>query len=173
MKNNVVKILTAAVVVVCLSGTVAYAAENVTIGDLSVGAGEVVEGETVTVEPTAEPAEAAVTNVEGDVDTEPTEATIEDTVSVEQVVPTENVVLAVGAAPAIETVTAGLDTQAEEYELEAADEEEDALGGAFGYTNLGIARVEDHLNVRATAEDDNSTEIAPTIIVLNFIQFYL
>ncbi len=155
MKNNVVKILTAAVVVVCLSGTVAYAAENVTLGDLSVGAGEVVEGETVTVEPTAEPAEAAVTNVEGDVDTEPTEATIEDTVSVEQVVPTENVVLAVGAAPAIETVTAGLDTQAEEYELEAADEEEDALGGAFGYTNLGIARVEDHLNVRATAEDDS------------------
>ncbi|MBQ7065306.1 MAG: C40 family peptidase [Lachnospiraceae bacterium] len=35
------------------------------------------------------------------------------------------------------------------------DSEEDAAGGTFGYTNLGIANVEDHLNVRATA-DDNS-----------------
>ena len=85
MKNNVVKVLTAAVVVACLSGTVAYAAENVTLGDLSVGVGEVVEGETVTAEPE--------------------ETAVEDTVSVEPVVPTENVVMAVGAAPAIETVT--------------------------------------------------------------------
>ncbi|MCM1160482.1 MAG: NlpC/P60 family protein [Roseburia sp.] len=38
---------------------------------------------------------------------------------------------------------------------EQEDSEEDAAGGSFGYTNLGIANVEDHLNVRATA-DDNS-----------------
>ncbi|MBD5544480.1 MAG: SH3 domain-containing protein [Lachnospiraceae bacterium] len=38
---------------------------------------------------------------------------------------------------------------------EKEDSEEDAAGGTFGYTNLGIANVEDHLNVRASA-DDNS-----------------
>lgn len=38
---------------------------------------------------------------------------------------------------------------------EEEDSEEDAAGGTFGYTNLGIANVADHLNVRATA-DDNS-----------------
>lgn len=35
------------------------------------------------------------------------------------------------------------------------DTEEDEAGSSFGYTNLGIANVEDHLNVRATA-DENS-----------------
>lgn len=35
------------------------------------------------------------------------------------------------------------------------DEEEESGGGSYGYTHLGIARVEDHLNVRETA-DDNS-----------------
>ena len=153
MKNNVVKVFTAAVVVACLSGTVAYAAENVTLGDLSVGVGEVVEGETVTVEPAevTMPDVAEEEIIEGTV----TETATEETVAVEPVVPTENVVMAVGAAPAIETVTEGFETPAEEYELEEADVEEDTLGGAFGYTNLGIARVEDHLNVRATAEDDS------------------
>ena len=38
---------------------------------------------------------------------------------------------------------------------EQEDSEEEAAGGTFGYTNLGIANVGDHLNVRATA-DDNS-----------------
>ena len=35
------------------------------------------------------------------------------------------------------------------------DTEEESGGGAYGYTHLGIARVEDHLNVRESA-DDNS-----------------
>ena len=35
------------------------------------------------------------------------------------------------------------------------DSEEENGGGAYGYTHLGVARVEDHLNVRETA-DDNS-----------------
>lgn len=35
------------------------------------------------------------------------------------------------------------------------DSEEEYGGGAYGYTHLGVARVEDHLNVRETA-DDNS-----------------
>lgn len=38
---------------------------------------------------------------------------------------------------------------------EQEDSEEDTAGGTFGYTNLGIANVADHLNVRATA-DGNS-----------------
>ena len=39
------------------------------------------------------------------------------------------------------------------YEQSYDDEEQ--AGGLFGYTNLGIARVEDHLNVRAGAEKDS------------------
>lgn len=38
---------------------------------------------------------------------------------------------------------------------EQEDSEEDSAGGTFGYTNLGIANVEDHLNVRATADDSS------------------
>ena len=40
-------------------------------------------------------------------------------------------------------------------EEEMADEfaEEDAAGGAFGYTHLGVVQVDDHLNVRASAEE--------------------
>ena len=34
-------------------------------------------------------------------------------------------------------------------------DEEETVGAAYGYTNLGIAQVADHLNVRETAEDDS------------------
>ncbi len=42
-------------------------------------------------------------------------------------------------------------------EEEMADEfaEEEAAGGAFGYTHLGVVLVDDHLNVRASAEEDS------------------
>lgn len=36
---------------------------------------------------------------------------------------------------------------------EQEDDEEETAGAAYGYTNLGIAQVADHLNVRETAED--------------------
>lgn len=35
------------------------------------------------------------------------------------------------------------------------DTDEDASGMAYGYTNLGVANVEDHLNIRATADDSS------------------
>lgn len=35
------------------------------------------------------------------------------------------------------------------------DSDEDAAGLAYGYTNLGIANVEDHLNIRETADDSS------------------
>ena len=35
------------------------------------------------------------------------------------------------------------------------DQEEDVSGTAYGYTNLGVANVEDHLNIRETTEDDS------------------
>lgn len=35
------------------------------------------------------------------------------------------------------------------------DEEELASGQSFGYTNLGVANVNDHLNIRTTIEDDS------------------
>lgn len=43
---------------------------------------------------------------------------------------------------------------AEDMDEQEYDEEETA-GAAYGYTNLGIAQVADHLNVRETAEDDS------------------
>lgn len=150
MKNKALKFLAVAIIVTCLTETVTYAAANVSFGDLSVGAGAVVEGETVTTETITKTVSEVTTDVTG-------ESNIEDTVSVttEDTVPTENVVMAVGAASAIETIPEGYEESTEEYEDEAADEEEDTLGGAFGYTNLGIVRVEDHLNVRETAEDNS------------------
>lgn len=36
---------------------------------------------------------------------------------------------------------------------EQEDEEEEFSGSAYGYTNLGIVQVEDHLNIRESAED--------------------
>lgn len=59
-----------------------------------------------------------------------------------------------GVAPMI---TAGVgDVIVESIEFADEDDaDEDAAGGSFGYTNLGVANVEDHLNVRATA-DENS-----------------
>ena len=51
-------------------------------------------------------------------------------------------------------VTSSVDDPTEELDEQSYDEEEEA-GGLFGYTNLGIARVEDHLNVRAGAEKDS------------------
>jgi len=57
-------------------------------------------------------------------------------------------------AGAGELVTASMTVAPEDMDEQSYDEEEDA-GGLFGYTNLGIARVEDHLNVRASAEKDS------------------
>lgn len=60
------------------------------------------------------------------------------------------VVTAVGAGEllgSIEIAPEDMDVQ--------EDSEEDAAGGTYGYTNLGMANVDDHLNVRASA-DDNS-----------------
>lgn len=37
--------------------------------------------------------------------------------------------------------------------IELDDAQEDESGTNFGYTNLGVANVEDHLNIRATADD--------------------
>ena len=51
-------------------------------------------------------------------------------------------------------VTASISVVPEDMDEQSYDEEEEA-GGLFGYTNLGIARVEDHLNVRAGAEKDS------------------
>lgn len=57
-------------------------------------------------------------------------------------------------AGAGEIVASVYDVSVVDAEEQSYDEEEGA-GGLFGYTNLGIARVEDHLNVRATAEKDS------------------
>lgn len=59
-------------------------------------------------------------------------------------------------ATSYEEILLSVGATADEGIVTDEDENDDDEGGsAYGYTNLGIARVEDHLNVRATA-DDNS-----------------
>lgn len=72
---------------------------------------------------------------------QPTDSTEKDTVSF--------------TAGAGDLVTASLIAAPEEEMDEQSYDEEEEAGGLFGYTNLGIARVEDHLNVRASAEKDS------------------
>ena len=52
-------------------------------------------------------------------------------------------------------ISAGATDNGLEISLPAEGEEEDDVDTLYGYTNLGIAIVDDHLNVRETA-DDNS-----------------
>lgn len=60
-----------------------------------------------------------------------------------------------GAQAATPSVKAGAGALImDSVELEGEDDaEEEAAGACFGYTNLGVANVEDHLNVRATADE--------------------
>jgi hypothetical protein len=60
----------------------------------------------------------------------------------------EEVLVSAGSAFVTGIIPEGL-------EDEPGDTEDETVGGAYGYTNLGIARVEDHLNVREST-DDNS-----------------
>ena len=62
----------------------------------------------------------------------------------------EPVVLTVGAANALDDSL----TLSDE-EIQDEFEEEEASGKNFGYTHLGIVQVDDHLNVRASAEEDS------------------
>lgn len=63
---------------------------------------------------------------------------------------TASVNVAAGAGFISQTVPVSM----EDYD-DPDDSEEESGGGAYGYTHLGVARVEDHLNVRASAEDDS------------------
>lgn len=138
MKNKVIKYLLALVVLVCATETAVYAAGNTTsLSDLSVGAASVLEsGNNTASAPAAETALEETDGAEA-VNSQDQDVSKEDTVLV-----------SAGAAFVTDVVPEGL-------EDEPGDAEEEAVGGAYGYTNLGIARVEDHLNVRETA-DDNS-----------------
>lgn len=138
MKNKVIKYLLALVVLVCATETAVYAAGNTTsLSDLSVGAASVLESGNNTA--SAPASETALEETDGAevANSQDQDASKEDTVLV-----------SAGAAFVTDVVPEGL-------EDEPGDAEEEAVGGAYGYTNLGIARVEDHLNVRETA-DDNS-----------------
>lgn len=86
-----------------------------------------------------ETAVASITSTQEDV----TEDEIEDTAEAQLTV-------TAGAGVLAETVPSSL----EDYEDQFDDDEENG-GGAYGYTHLGIARVEDHLNVRETADDSS------------------
>lgn len=68
----------------------------------------------------------------------------------EQVQETEEVAMTAGAGD----VVGAIQVSEEDKDIQD-DSDEDAAGMAFGYTNLGVADVEDHLNIRATAADDS------------------
>lgn len=144
MKNKILKYLLALVVVVCATETAVYAAGSTTsLSDLSVGAASVLEsgGSTGSVSQTAPAAETTPA-----VETAPVESAGNE--NDQNATQGDSIMVSAGAAFITDVVPEGL-------EDEPGDAEEEAVGGAFGYTNLGIARVEDHLNVRETA-DDNS-----------------
>lgn len=148
MKNKMVKLMLAAIIVACITGTSVYAGGTVSLDELSVGGAAFLDGSGgETKAAVAESTSVESTSVESaseeaaDVEAAP-EADAESTAAEKEVL------IAVGAAYDTELVPEGM-------EDEPGDTEDDSEGGSFGYTNLGIARVEDHLNVRASADDDS------------------
>lgn len=138
MKNKMVKLMLAVIVMACITGTSVYAGGNVSLDDLSIGGAAALEGsggETKAVVEESAPEDTAAVETVSETDAESAAAEKE-------------VLIAVGVAYDTELVPEGM-------EDEPGDTEDDNVGEAFGYTNLGIARVEDHLNVRESA-DDNS-----------------
>ncbi|MGN0131839.1 MAG: C40 family peptidase [Lachnospiraceae bacterium] len=130
MKNKVFRVLLTIAILACATETVVYASgAGVSLADLNVGAATVLENGT----------------------TQSADASAQYPGAVEETAASDEVMISAGAAFVAEVVPEGL----EETEEETSDSEEENVGGAYGYTNLGIARVEDHLNVRETA-DDNS-----------------
>lgn len=91
----------------------------------------------------------------GNVQADPAQA-VEEQVQAEEVKSTQengqasSINVAAGAGFISQTVPVSM----EDYD-DPDDAEEENGGGAYGYTHLGVARVEDHLNVRETV-DDNS-----------------
>lgn len=136
MKNKAVKLFLAAVVIICATETVAYAGGAATMSELNVGAAAVLESNG-----TADGTDGTVQGAD---------QTAQDTTG-GAVYNSDEVMVSAGAAFVTDVIPEGL----EETEEEPSDSEEESVGGAYGYTNLGIARVEDHLNVRETT-DDNS-----------------
>lgn len=83
-------------------------------------------------------------------ETDQAEAPLEQAINSGEEGQTASVNVAAGAGFISQTVPVSM----EDYD-DPDDSEEESGGGAYGYTHLGVARVEDHLNVRETA-DDNS-----------------
>lgn len=83
-------------------------------------------------------------------ETDQAEAPLEQAINSGEEEQAASVNVAAGAGFISQTVPVSM----EDYD-DPDDSEEESGGGAYGYTHLGVARVEDHLNVRETA-DDNS-----------------
>ncbi len=137
MKHKlVIQLVSAASLLILTSGTISYASTTSSALHFTAGAATIMENGTANVDETAV---ASITSTQEDV----TEDEIEDTAEAQLTV-------TAGAGVLAETVPSSL----EDYEDQFDDDEENG-GGAYGYTHLGIARVEDHLNVRETADDSS------------------
>ena len=169
MKKNTLKSLIAITAIVIASQLVLPAGATGRVV-LSAGAADVVESRQTTKEtkpesdntklgitvprPTIEELKSSITAAASTESRNIAEnvAVTEDVVAIEEEteVDTEEkkVVVSAGSGYISQTIP-------EDMQDDPNDEDELNGGDAYGYTNLGIARVEDHLNVRATA-DDNS-----------------
>ncbi len=83
-------------------------------------------------------------------ETDQAEAPLEKAINSGEEGQAASVNVAAGAGFISQTVPVSM----EDYD-DPDDSEEESGGGAYGYTHLGVARVEDHLNVRASVEDDS------------------
>lgn len=168
MKKNTIKSLIAITAIVTASQIVLSAGATGRV-TLSAGAADVVESRQTTREtkPAAGDVKPGINISKPAIDE--LKSTISETVStenadvVENTAVTEDAVIEEEATVEAEekkvVVSAGSgyisQTIPESMQDDPVDEDELNGGDAYGYTNLGIARVEDHLNVRASA-DDNS-----------------
>lgn len=176
MKMKTVKRLMAVMVLVVATESTVYAASPSAV-NFSVGAANVLEDNATSAgaasttasasgtEATASVAVPAVENTESGAsqsssrtENEQADAALTETQTEASAEGTEtageseqaSVNVAAGAGFISQTVPVSM----EDYD-DPDDAEEENGGGSYGYTHLGIARVEDHLNVRQTA-DDNS-----------------
>lgn len=168
MKKNTIKSLIAITAIVTASQFVLSAGATGRV-TLSAGVADVVESRQTTREtkPAAGDVKPGINISKPAIDE--LKSTISETVStenadvVENTAVTEDAVIEEEATVEAEekkvVVSAGSgyisQTIPESMQDDPVDEDELNGGDAYGYTNLGIARVEDHLNVRASA-DDNS-----------------
>ena len=132
LKNKIIIVGGASLVLSLLVGTLTYAKAVQFIPSLNAGVAEALD----------DPQEAASEQTTAS-EASQGEETVSDN--------SESMQLTAGAGDMVDTIVTSLSDE----DIASDNEDEDNAGANYGYTQLGIACVEDHLNVRATG-DPNS-----------------